>query len=57
MTYELPEQLRTPEGRRAALREAKHKLDAEREAAVTREAPWAMRATRTVRSRARRVRS
>ena len=30
---ELPEQLRTPEGRRAALREAKHKLDAEREAA------------------------
>jgi transposase len=30
---ELPEQLRTPEGRRTALREAKHKLDAEREAA------------------------
>ena len=30
---ELPEQLCTPEGRRAALREAKRKLDAEREAA------------------------
>ena len=30
MTYELPEQLRTPEGRRAALKEAKRRLDQER---------------------------
>jgi transposase len=48
---ELPEQLCTPDGRRAALREAKHKLDTEREAAGNEwEAPWKMRATRTVRS-------
>ena len=33
MTYELPEQLCTHEGRRAAVREAKRKLDAEREVA------------------------